>query len=157
MQFVDERDDLTVGGVNLGENGLEPFLKLAAEFGPGNERADVKSDELLALEALSNVAGHDALGEALNHSGLAHARFANQDRVVLGAAGKNLADTSDLGVTADDRVELAVLGALGEIDAELLESAFGLFLLRLRVHYLPPYSMRRSGFQRTTSVERRTR
>ena len=43
--------------------------------------------------------------------------------VLLGAAGQHLADTADLAVAPDDGVELALTGAIGEVDAELLEGA----------------------------------
>jgi hypothetical protein len=45
-----------------------------------------------------------------------------------------LADATNLSVTANPRVELSVLRALGEINAELLKSALGVFLLRWGVH-----------------------
>ena len=53
----------------------------------------------------------DPLGEALDDRGLADAGLADQDGVVLGAAGEDLDDAADLVVAADDRVELARLGA----------------------------------------------
>ena len=62
-------------------------------------------------QRLGDVAGDDALGEALDDRGLADAGLADQHRVVLGAAGEDLDDAADLVVAADDRVELAVLGA----------------------------------------------
>ena len=63
----------------------------------------------------------DALGEALDDRGLADARLADQHRVVLGAAREDLDDAADLVVAADHRVELAVLGLLGQVAAEALE------------------------------------
>ena len=53
--------------------------------------------------------------------GLADAGLADQDGVVLGAAGEDLDHAADLVVAADDRVELAVLGVLREVAAELLQ------------------------------------
>jgi hypothetical protein len=63
----------------------------------------------------------DALGQAFDDGGLAHARLADQHRVVLGAALQDLDRPADLVVAADHRVELALAGPLGEIHAKLLE------------------------------------
>ena len=66
------------------EHGLEPLLELAAELRPGDERAHVQGDELAVLQALGDVAGDDPLGQPLDDGRLAHARLADQHRVVLG-------------------------------------------------------------------------
>ena len=71
---------------DLLEDGLQPLLELAAVLRAGDQRADVERDDALVLQTLGHVAAHDALGEALDDRGLADARLADQDRVVLGAA-----------------------------------------------------------------------
>ena len=76
---------------------------------------------LLVVQRLGHVAGDDALGEALDDRRLADARLADQHRVVLGAAREHLDHAADLVVAADHRVELALLGGLGEVAAVLLE------------------------------------
>ena len=53
--------------------------------------------------------------------GLADAGFADQHRVVLGAARQHLDDAAHFFVAADHRIELAVAGELGEIAAVPLE------------------------------------
>jgi hypothetical protein len=63
----------------------------------------------------------DALGQALDDGGLADAGLADEHRVVLGAARQHLDDAADLVVAADDGVELAGAGRLGEVAAVLLE------------------------------------
>ena len=63
----------------------------------------------------------DALGQALDDGRLADARLADQHRVVLGVAAEDLDDPLDLLLAADDRVELAGPGQLGQVDAELVE------------------------------------
>ena len=47
---------------------------------------EVQRDHALVLERLGDVAAHDPLGEALGDGGLADARLADEDRVVLGPA-----------------------------------------------------------------------
>src|SRR5690606_7578765 len=110
---------------------LQSLLELPAVHRAGHERGDVERNELLALQALGNVASDDALGEPLDDGGLADARLADEHGVVLRAPGQHLADPADLAVAPDHRVELARSRALGEIDAELLEGALLLLLLRL--------------------------
>ena len=85
VQLVDEEDDLALGGDDLLEHRLEPVLELAAVLGAGDQRAEVERQHALVVQALGHVAGVDALGDALDDGGLAHARLADQHRVVLGA------------------------------------------------------------------------
>ena len=125
VQFVDEEDDAALGVLDLLEDGLETLLELAAELGPGDERAEVQADDALVLEGLGDVAADDALGQALRDRGLADARLADEDRVVLGAAAQYLNDTADLFVAADDRVQLAGAGLGGEVAAVLLQGLVG--------------------------------
>ena len=121
MQLVDEGDDLTLGVADLGEHGLEPLLELPAVLRAGDHRAQVERDQPAALQRVRYVTGDQPLGEAFDDRGLAHPGFADQHRIVLGPAGQHLDDAADLGVPADDRVELALAGLLGEIDAVLIK------------------------------------
>ena len=86
VQLVDEQDDPALGLLDLLEDGLEALLELAAVLGPGDQRAQVQGDDLLVLEGLRHVAADDALGQALDDGGLADARLADEDGVVLRAA-----------------------------------------------------------------------
>ena len=121
VQLVHEEDDLALGVGDLLQDGLQALLELAAVLGAGEQRADVEAMTLRSRRRLGDVAGDDALGEALDDRGLADAGLADQHGVVLGAAGEDLDDAADLVVAADDRVELAVLGGLREVAAELLQ------------------------------------
>ena len=110
-----------VGVGDLLEDGLQALLELAAVLRAGDQRADVERDDAAVAQLLGDVAGDDALGEALGDRGLADAGLADQDGVVLRAAGEDLDDAADLVVAADDGVELALLGGAREVAAELLE------------------------------------
>ena len=90
-------------------------------FAPATIAARSSDEHAAALERVGHVAGDHALGEALDDGGLADAGLADQDGVVLGAPRQHLDDAADLGVAADDRVEPAVLGRLGEVDGVLLQ------------------------------------
>ena len=107
------------------EDGLEPFLELAAVLGAGHHRSHVQADDGLVAQALRDVAGHDALGQALDDRGLADAGLADEHRVVLGATGQHLHHATNLVVAPDDRVELAFPGAGGQVGGVLLQRLVG--------------------------------
>ena len=121
VQLVDEQDDAAVGLADLLEHALQAVLELAAVLGAGHERAHVELDDVLVADGGGHVARDDALGQALDDGGLAHARLADEHGVVLGAAAEHLDGAADLLDAADDRVELALAGEVGDVAAVLLE------------------------------------
>ena len=125
VQLVDERDDLARRVLDVVEDGLEPFLELAAVLRAGDHRTEVQRDDGLVAQALRHVAGDDALGQALDDRGLADAGLADEHRVVLGATAQHLHDATNLVVAPDDRVELALAGALGQVGGVLLQRLVG--------------------------------
>ena len=144
VQLVDEEDDLALGLPDVLEDGLQPLLELAAVLRAGEKRADVERPDPPALEPLGDVARDDALGETLDDGGLADARVADEDGVVLRPAREHLDDTADLLVAPDDGIELAGLGELGEVAAELLERLVGALRI-LRRHALRAAHLLESG------------
>ena len=125
VQLVHEQDDLAARLGDLLQHGLQALLELAAVLGAGQQRADVERDDAAVGQRLRHVLLDDALGEALDDRGLADAGLADQDGVVLGAAGEDLDHAADLVVAPDHRVELALLGLRGEVAAVLLERLEG--------------------------------
>ena len=121
VDLVDEEDHVALGPRHLLEDGLHPFLELAAELGSGDERAHVQREDAAVLQRIGHVAGHDPAREALDDRGLADARLAHEDRVVLGAPGEDLHHAADLRVAADDGIELALARERGEVAAVLVE------------------------------------
>ena len=95
VQLVDEQDDVAAGA-DLLEHLLQALLEVAAVAGAGHERAEVERVELLALQRLGHVVGHDLLGQALDDGRLADAGLADEHRVVLGAARQHLHHALDL-------------------------------------------------------------
>ncbi len=122
VQLVDERDHLAAGVLDLLQHGLEPLLELTAVLRARHHRGQVQREQPPALQRVRDVARDDPLGEPLDDGGLADARLTDQHGVVLGPARQHLDHAPDLGVTTDDRVELAVLGGRGEVDGVLLEA-----------------------------------
>ena len=121
VQLVDEQDHLPFLLREVVEHRLQALLELAAELGAGDQRAHVEREDALAAQRLRHLAVDDAQREALDDGGLADAGLADQHRIVLGATLQHLDGAADLVVAADDGVELAVGGALGEVDGVLLE------------------------------------
>ena len=131
MELVDEEDDVAAL-LDLLHDLLQPLLELAAVLRAGDEGGEVERVDLLALEDLGHLVRGDPLREALDDGGLADAGLADEDGVVLLAAREDLHDPLDLRLAADDRVELALLGLLREVPAELVEELRGLVLLPRR-------------------------
>ncbi len=90
------------------------------EAGMTMEREIQGKDAFVGEERWDFAVGN-ALGQAFNNGGLAHARFANQHRIIFGAAAENLDDAVDFAIAADQRIELAVHGGLGQVARKLGE------------------------------------
>ena len=131
VQLVDEQDDLAFLLGEIVEHALEALFEFAAELGARDQRAHVEREDAFALQAFGHFAVDDALGEAFDNGGLAHARLADEHRVVLRAAREHLHRAADFVVAADDRIELAARRARGEVDGVFLERAALLFGLRI--------------------------
>ena len=133
VQLVDE-DDGVLGLADLVHHRLEALLELSAILGARDDSGEIQRDDALVLERLGNLVLHDPLGQPLGDGGLAHARLADQDRVVLLAPREDLDDAVDLGLAPDDRIQLPFPGEHREVAAELIQRGrFDLALaLRLR-------------------------
>ncbi len=132
VQLVDEDDGLAGVLGNFLQHRLQPLLEFTAVLGAGEQQRHVERQHALALERFRHFAVDDALGEPLHDGGLAHARLADQHRVVLGAPLQDLDHAPDLVVAPDHRVELAGAGALGEVERVFLQrlaAAFGFGIL----------------------------
>ena len=120
VDLVDEQHDVAAGA-DLLEHLLEALLEVTAVARAGHQGAEVERVDLLVLERLGDVALDDVLGQALDDRRLADAGLADEDRVVLRPPREDLHDPLDLLLAADDRVELALAGVLGQVAAELVE------------------------------------
>ena len=68
---------------DLGQDRLQPLLKLAPVLGSGDEGAHVQGEDGLVLEVLGHVAPDDPLGQPLGNGGFAHAGLADEHGVVF--------------------------------------------------------------------------
>ena len=115
----------------IAQYGLEAFLEFTAELGAGNQCAHVERQDALAAQPFRYFVVDDALREPLDDRGLADAGFADQYRVVLGAPLQDLDRAADFVIAADDRIELALLGTLGQVDRVFFERLPGVFCIRV--------------------------
>ena len=127
VHFIDEQYDVPGRLLDLVDHALEPLLEFAAKLGPGDERAHVEAHQLAILEAVGNVAIGDAQREPLGDRSLADPGLADQNGIILGAAGEHLDGTADLLVAADDGIQLAVARRLGEVARIFLERIVAIF------------------------------
>ena len=125
MQFVDEEDDVAALA-DLGDELLDAFLELAAVLRAGDHAGEAEGDKALVHELVRNVALDDAVREALGDGRLADTRVAYQHGVVLGAAQQDLDGAVHLNLAADDGVQVAGAGGVGEVAAVLGQHAAGL-------------------------------
>ena len=103
--------------LKLLHDGLQPLLEVAAIAGAGQQRAHVERVDRRAAEDFGDFPLDDLAGKALGDGGLADARVAHVDRVVLRTAAEHLNGAAQLGIAADQRVDLAGPGLLVEVHA----------------------------------------
>ena len=120
MDFIDEQDDVATRA-DFFQHLLQTLFEVTAIATTRHEGAEVERVELLVRERLRDVVADDALSKALNDGGLADAWFANEHRIVLRAARKNLHDAFHLALTSDDGIEFLVACKLREVATELVE------------------------------------
>ena len=121
MNLVDKEDDLPLRLLDRLQHGLQTFFELSAVHGPRHQRRHVERKDRPVFQPFWHVAAHDTLGETFNDGRLADARFADEDRVVLGFAGQNSDDVTDFRVAANHGIELAGTRTRRQVVTKLLQ------------------------------------
>ena len=116
VNLVDEQDRARKL-LQLLDDLLQPLLEIAAITGSGQQRAHVERKDGRFGQDAGHVAFDDALGQAFGDRGFAHARIADIERIVLRAPAQHLDRAVDLAFAADQRIDLAGLRLVVEIDA----------------------------------------
>src|ERR1700680_367516 len=106
MQFVDEENNVTLGARYFLEYRFQTFLELAAKLRARHQRTQVECHHLLIGKRLWHVVIDNTLGQPLDDSSLAHARFANQHRIIFSAAAEHLDNPPDLLIASNYGVKL---------------------------------------------------
>ena len=139
MYLVDEEYYLTFRLYDGVYHALEPFLKLTLVLRACHEGTHIEGVNLLFLQVLRHIAAHYALRQSLGNGGLARARLANEDGVVLRSARKNLQHTAYLVIPAYHGVKLASLGIAHKVLCKALQCLFVCHFWLVH-HNLTPFS-----------------
>ena len=121
VRLVDEQDDRLGRRLHLLDDLRRRFSNSPFMLAPACSSPTSSARSVTSLQRRRHVARGDPQREAFDDRRLADARLAGEDRIVLPAPHQDVDDLADLLVAADDRVDLAAAGLLGEIDGELLE------------------------------------
>ena len=122
VDFIDEQQDVPCV-LHFLDALLQAVLELTAVLAACHQGGNIQHDQALAAKDVRHLVGCHQLGQALCHGGLAHAGLADEQRVVLLTAGKDLHAALDFARTPNHRVKLAVTSTLGQVDAVLLQRA----------------------------------
>src|SRR4051794_23643389 len=102
MQLIYKEDDV-LRSPDLVHDGLDSLFELATIFGSRDHQREVERNNTLVAQQLRDVPIGDLLREPFRDGGFAHTGFADQHRIVLGAAAENLNYALNLVPAANDR------------------------------------------------------
>ena len=128
VSFVDEKDDWRRRSFHFVDQTLEAIFEFALDACASLEQREVEGAERDVFERRRNVAGDDAKGKAFDDGRLSDPRFADENRIVLAAAGEDVDHLANFKVAGEDAVDLAVLRVFGEVDG------VGVEVGRLRIY-----------------------
>ena len=123
VELIDEKDYLAFRLLYFFHDRFQALFEFTAELGPSDEHAEIEHDEILTTERFGDVPACHALGETFGDGSLPHARFADQDGIVLGSAGQYLDDADDLLIATNDRIKLVLPCKVSERASETLKRA----------------------------------
>ena len=121
VRLVHEQDDGHRRGLDLLNHRLQPVLELTLHARARLQQAEVEREQPYCPQRFGYVVRGDAEREALHHRGLADARLAGEDRVVLPPAAQDIDDLADFRIAAEHRIQLAGARSGGQVDAVLVQ------------------------------------
>ena len=117
VHLVDEQDGHRPAGEGI-DDRLEAFLEVAPEARAREQRGGVEGEDLGPSQPRGHVVVQQPARQPFGEGGLAHPGVADEHRVVLAAAAKDLQSAPQLVATTDQGVEPALAGAVGQVDGE---------------------------------------
>ncbi len=114
VDLVDE-EDRHLALAERGDDGLEAFLEVAAEPRAGEERSRIERKDLGAFEDLGDVVLQEPDGKPFGERRLADAGVADEHWIVLAPPAEDLERALQLRRPANERVEQAFTGAIGQV------------------------------------------
>ncbi len=103
---------------------LQAVFEFALHARAGLQCADVEREQPNVAQWRRHVARGDSQREAFDDGRFADAGFAGENRIVLPPPHEDIDNLPDFLVAADDRIDLALAGLLGEVGRELLQRFF---------------------------------
>ncbi len=120
MNFIDEHDRAGIG-LDFLDDRLYALLEIAAVASAREKRSHVEREDRRILENFRHLALHDPARKSFGDRRLSDARVAHEERVVLRTAAQDLNRSLAFAFTSDQRIDLALLCLLVEIDAVIVE------------------------------------
>ena len=127
MNFIDEKDDVTIRLGDFVYDWFQTFLKLAFILGTGYKRTHVERIKLFVLQVFWNIATQYTLCQSFYDSGFTCTRFTYQDRVVLGTTTQYLQYTTNFFITTNYWVELTVAGSVYQVHCIFVKALISIF------------------------------
>ena len=122
MEFIDEQNNGTVDTLKFRNESLHAFLELSAVLGTGHHGGHIERHHTLVHQEFRNLLLDNLLSEPLDNRRLTDTRFADERRVVLLAAAKNLDQAFNFTATADNRIEFSLLRKRSQVATEMIQN-----------------------------------
>jgi hypothetical protein len=107
------------------QDRLEALFEVAAVARAGQQRPHIDGKDRRSTQGRRRLARLDTRRHALDDGGLAHARIADEQGVVLAPPSQHVQRPLDLLVTTDQRIDLALAGTLVQVDGVDRQRIFG--------------------------------
>ena len=125
VQLINEEDDLALGLLDLVEDALQAFLKLAAVFCTCDQRTHVQAEHGMILQVFGHISAFDPLRQPLGDGGLTDTGLTDQHGVVLAFAGEDTDDIANFRIASNHRVKFMRLCHFDKILTVLFQSVVG--------------------------------
>ena len=113
-------------------NGFHTLFKFAAHFSASDYFRHLQHLDPFIHQRVWDLRFYNSLSQSLHDDGFPHTRFANEYRVILFSAGKDLNDAADFFFSSDNRVKVSTSGQVGQVGGVLtknIQLALGIFLV----------------------------
>ncbi len=125
MRFIDEQNERPRRSLHFVDDPLQPVLEFSFDACARLQHAHIEAEQLDIPKEIGHVALRDLERETLDDRGLADARIADADRIVLAAPAEDVDHLTDFAIAAEDRIDLSGARLRGEVDRESRKRAVG--------------------------------
>ena len=120
VQLINEDDDVACL-YDLLHDDLETLFELASVLGSCDKGTEIEGNDPPIQEIVGHFGADDPLSQPFHDGRLPHARFADEDWVVLSPAAENLQHALDLVTASDNRIQRVLLGQPCQIPPKLIQ------------------------------------